>query len=64
MSHADYQEVIARGVRKINYYTYMSRAGADAINGQTFKQFHDAYVAAEKAMQADVEVAIKVFANM
>ncbi|MBR6764411.1 MAG: class II fructose-bisphosphate aldolase [Clostridia bacterium] len=64
VSHADYREVIARGVRKINYYTYMSRAGADALNGQTFKQFHDAYIAAEKAMQRDVEAAIRVFANI
>lgn len=64
VSHEDYREVIARGVRKINYYTYMSRAGADAINGREFKQFHDAYVEAEKAMQKDVEAAIRVFAGL
>lgn len=31
ISQDDYRKVIARGVRKINYYTYMALAGADAI---------------------------------
>ena len=28
VSEDDYREVIKRGVRKINYYTYMAKAGA------------------------------------
>ncbi len=61
VSHADYREVIRRGVRKINYYTYMSRAGAAAISGKEYKQFQDALFDAENAMMEDVKTAMSVF---
>ncbi len=61
VSHADYREVIRRGVRKINYYTYMSRAGAAAISGKEYKQFQDALFDAENAMLEDVKTAMSVF---
>lgn len=61
VSPADYREVIRRGVRKINYYTYMSKAGAAAISGKQYTQFHDALLDAQAAMQEDVIRAMQVF---
>lgn len=61
VSPADYREVIRRGVRKINYYTYMSKAGAAAISGKQYTQFHDALLDAQAAMQKDVIRAMRVF---
>lgn len=63
VSEADYREVIKRGVRKVNYYTYMSAAGGRAISGREYSQFHDALIDAEKAMKADVKRAIKIFSE-
>lgn len=61
VSHEDYRKVIALGVRKINYYTYMAKAGAEAISQKSYTQFHDAVRDAIAAMKADVEGAMKVF---
>lgn len=61
VSEADFREVIRRGIRKINYYTYMSKAGGAAISGREYVQFHDALRDAEAAMRADVMRAIGVF---
>lgn len=61
VSHADYRKVISLGVRKINYYTYMAKAGAEAISQKSYTQFHDAVRDATTAMKADVEGAMKVF---
>lgn len=63
VSEDDYREVIKRGVRKVNYYTYMSKAGGEAISNKEFSQFHDAMMAARDAMKENVKAAIKVFAN-
>lgn len=63
VSEEDYREVIRRGVRKINYYTYMAKAGAEAISGKTYAQLHDALLDAEKAMKENVKYAISVFMN-
>lgn len=64
VSEADYKEVISRGVRKINYYTYMAKAGGEAISNKEYAQFHDALLDAEKAMKENVKQAIKVFASI
>ncbi len=61
VSHKDYRKVISLGVRKINYYTYMAKAGAEAVSGKTYGQFHDAANDAIAAMKADVKKAISVF---
>ena len=61
VSHEDYRKVISLGVRKINYYTYMAKAGAEAVSGKTYGQFHDAANDAITAMKADVKKAISVF---
>lgn len=60
----DYREVIKRGVRKVNYYTYMAKAGGDAISNKEYAQFHDALLDAEKAMKENVKAAIGIFADM
>ena len=61
VSEDDYREVISRGVRKINYYTYMAKAGAEAISGKQYSQLHDALIDAEHAIAEDVRRAICIF---
>ncbi len=61
VSEADYREVIKRGVRKINYYTYMAKAGGEAISNKEYTQFHDALLDAEKAMKENVKKAVSIF---
>lgn len=61
VSHEDYRKVISLGVRKINYYTYMAKAGGEAVSGKTYRQFHDSANDAIAAMKADVKKAIAVF---
>ena len=64
VSHEDYRKVISLGVRKINYYTYMAKAGGEAVSGKTYGQFHDAVNDAIAAMKADVKNAMKVFCGL
>ena len=64
VSEDDSREVIRRGVRKVNYYTYMAKAGAAAVCGKEYAQFHDILVDAVAAMKENVLAAMKVFANM
>lgn len=63
VSVEDYKKVIELGIRKINYYTYMAKAGGSAVAALADKTFyHDIEIAAINAMKADVETAMKVFA--
>ena len=62
VSEADYEEVIRRGVRKVNYYTYMAKAGGEAVSNKSYSQFHDALLDAENAMKENIKTAIKIFA--
>ena len=64
VSEDDYREVIKRGVRKVNYYTYMSKAGAAACAGKEYNQFHDMLLDAERGMKENVMAAIRVFSNL
>ncbi len=64
VSEADYYEVIKRGVRKVNYYTYMAKAGAAAVAGKDYTQFHDILLDAEQAMKENVMDAIRVFSAL
>lgn len=65
VSHADYKKVIANGVRKINYYTYMDKTGGDAVSQQgPYKMFSDAAKVGRIAMEKDVESAMRCFVNM
>ena len=64
VSEDDYREVIKCGVRKVNYYTYMAKAGGAAISNKEYAQFHDALSDAMNAMKEDVKQAISVFAGL
>ena len=68
VSPEDYRTVIQNGIRKINYYSYMSNAGTTAakelLAGGDVTFFHDVAMAAQKAMAADVEKAFQVFYNL
>ncbi len=65
VSHEDYKKVIANGVRKINYFTYMDLAGAKGIKeAGELKAFHEYVKAGQDAMQKDIENAMRCFVNM
>lgn len=68
VSPDEYRRGIANGLRKINYYTYMSREGTNAVRKMLEEQevvfYHDLALAAQKAMQADAEKAMRVFAGL
>ncbi len=68
VSPEDYRTGIKNGLRKINYYSYMSKAGTQAVKDLLAKEdvtfFHDLALAAEKAMSADAEKAMRVFAGL
>lgn len=68
VSPEDYRAGIRNGLRKINYYSYMARAGADAVRDLLAKQevtfFHDLAQAAEEGMKKDAERAMRIFAGM
>ncbi len=65
VSEEDYRTGIRNGLRKINYYSYMSKAGTNAVKELLEKEnvtfFHDLAFAAQKAMEADAERAMRVF---
>lgn len=65
VSPEDYRIAISKGVRKINYYSYMSNAGVKAskelLEAQDVTYFHEIAMAAQIAMKEDVLKAMKVF---
>ncbi len=68
VSPEDYRTGIRNGLRKINYYSYMARAGADAVRERLAKEevtfFHELAQAAEEGMKQDAERAMRVFAGL
>ncbi len=68
VSPEDYRTGIANGLRKINYYSYMSKAGTQAVKDLLAREevtfFHDLALAAQRAMEADAEKAMRVFAGL
>ncbi len=71
VSSEDYRKAVEAGVRKINYFTYMDKAGGTAvkeyISGLSEKSpvfFSDIFMTARKAMKENVAGAMKVFAGM
>lgn len=68
VSDEDYRIAIQNGIRKINYYSYMSKAAVNAVKTMldmddvTF--YHDLALVAQHAMQQNVETAMKVFHNL
>lgn len=68
VSDEDYRVAIRNGIRKVNYYTYMAKAGVAAVR-EMLEQgdvtyFHDLAKAAQDAMEANVEKAMRVFADL
>lgn len=65
VSEEGFRKAIASGIRKINYYSYMSKAGYMAakeyIESGKSNYLHDAEYAAMQAMKEDVKKAIKIF---
>jgi len=65
VSPEDYRVAISKGVRKINYYSYMANAGVRAsrelLDTQEVTYFHEIAMAAQQAMKADVLKAMNVF---
>ena len=62
VSTEDYKKVIELGIRKINYYTYMAKAGGKAVAEAENKMFfHDLELAAIAGMKEDVEKAMDIF---
>jgi len=65
VSPEDYITAISKGVRKINYYSYMAREGVTAtenlLQTKEITFFHDIADAARKAMEEDVMRAMNVF---
>ena len=68
VSIEDYRTGIANGLRKINYYSYMSKAGTNAVKELLEKEdvtfFHDLALAAERAMRLDAVKAMRIFAGL
>lgn len=68
VSPEDYTTAISKGIRKINYYSYMSRVGVHGVENlmkeRKVEFFHDLVVAAVDSMKADIEKAMKVFCNL
>lgn len=65
ISEEGFRKAIASGIRKINYYSYMSKAGYMAakeyIESGRSNYLHDAEYAAMQTMKEDVKKAIKIF---
>ena len=68
VSPEDYRKGIKNGLRKINYHTYMSHAGVEAVRKlletRDVTYLHELSWAAEPAMEADAEAAMRVFAGL
>ena len=67
VSDEDYRIAIQNGIRKINYYSYMAKAGVSAVQAMLESQdvtfFHDLAFAAQHAMEKNVEKAMLVFSG-
>jgi fructose-bisphosphate aldolase class II len=65
VSEEGFRQAITNGIRKINYYSYMSKAGYEAakaaIESGKSSYLHDVEFAAMHAMKEDVKKAIRVF---
>lgn len=71
VSREDYKKAIKAGTRKINYFTYMDKAGGNAAAAyvESVKAgeplfFSSIYLAARDAMKENVKEAMKMFALM
>lgn len=67
VSDEDYHKAINLGIRKVNYYSYMAKAGVEGVKAllaeKNVKYFHELAIAAKDAMAEDVAKALRLFAN-
>ena len=67
VSDEDYHKAINLGIRKVNYYSYMAKAGVEGVKAllaeKNVKYFHELAIAAKDAMAEDVATALRLFAN-
>lgn len=69
VSERDYRAAIAKGIRKVNYYTYMAKAGGEEVvqkireNEGNVIYYHDICRWGTDAMKANVRQAMRVFAG-
>ena len=68
LSKEEFQTAIRNGIRKVNYYTYMTLVGGKAVKEAMDKKgpednifFHDIPKIARDAMKKDVIEAIRTF---
>ena len=65
VSPDDYGKCIRRGVRKINYYSYMSRAGVEGIRtflaDEDVQHTHDIFTRVARSMAENVEWSMRIF---
>ncbi len=69
VSDQDFRKCIENGVRKINYYTYLAKAGGmhvkeKAMESEGYVFYHDVTLWGIEAMKKDVLHTIKVFSNL
>lgn len=69
VSDQDFRKCIHNGVRKINYYTYLAKAGGmhvkeKAMESEGYVYYHDVTLWGMEAMKKDVLHTIKVFSNL
>lgn len=67
VSDEDYGKVIDAGVRKVNYYSYMAKAGGEAVRDKMPKEgvvfFHEIASIGIEAMKENAKGAITLFRN-
>ena len=67
VSEEDYRTAISKGIRKINYYSYMAKSGVEATKELLAKEepmfYHEIANAAIEGMTKNVGKAMRVFAN-
>lgn len=67
VSDEDYHKAINLGIRKVNYYSYMAKAGVEGVKAllaeKNVKYFHELAIVAKEAMAGDVAKALRLFAN-
>lgn len=68
LSDEKFRKAIELGIEKVNYYTYMAKAGGQAAKEWIEKNdplfFHDIELASENAMRENVIKAMKIFSNI
>ncbi len=69
VSDQDFRKCINNGVRKINYYTYLAKAGGmhvkeKAMESEGYVYYHDVTLWGIEAMKKDVLHTVKVFSNL